>query len=140
METKGNVFASHKYPGKSTLRYELGMSILEGDLVWIQGPYPADKYTGIEIFNKVLRHFLDPWEQLEAEEGYAGHPDKIKCPQNVGNPAEKWAMQGRVREHHKILNGRLKKWGILSQVYHHHCIMRLGEVFRVCVVVTQLTI
>jgi len=48
-------------------------------------------------------------------------------------------MQGRVRAHHKTLNGRLKNWGILSQVYRHH-IMTHGDVFRACAVVTQLTI
>jgi hypothetical protein len=30
---KGNAFTSHKYAGKSALRYELGVSILGGDLV-----------------------------------------------------------------------------------------------------------
>jgi hypothetical protein len=84
--------------------------------VWIQGPYPAGKFTDIKIFNKVLHHFLDRGEQVEADEGYIGHPDKIKCPQNVVNPAEKWVMQGRVRAHQEMLNRRLKKWGILSQV------------------------
>ncbi len=48
-------------------------------------------------------------------------------------------MQGMVRARHETLNRRLKKWGILSQVYCHD-IMRHGEVFWVCVVVTQLTI
>jgi hypothetical protein len=75
-----------------------------GDLVWIQGPYPAGKFTDIKIFNKVLRHFLDLGEQGEADEGYVGHPIKIKCPQNVGNLAEKWAMQGRVMAHQEMLN------------------------------------
>ena len=42
---RGNAFVSHKYAGKSALRYELGVSILGGDLVWIQGPYPAGKFT-----------------------------------------------------------------------------------------------
>jgi hypothetical protein len=137
--TKGNAFASHKYAGKSALRYKLGVSILGGDLVWIQGPYPAGKYNDIKIFNKVLRHFFDSGERVEADKGYIGYPDKIKCPQNVGNPAEKWAMQGRVMARHETLNGRLKNWGILSQVYRHD-IMRHGEVFRACAVVTQLTI
>jgi hypothetical protein len=118
MATKGNAFMSHKYTGKSALCYELGVSILgREDLVWIQGPYPAGEYTDIKIFNKVLHHFLDPGEQVEANKGYVGHPDKIKCPHNVGNPVEKWVMRGRVRAHHKMLNGRLKNWGILSQVY-----------------------
>ena len=49
--TKGNAFASHKYAGKSALRYELGVDILAGNLVWIQGPCPASKYTDIKIFN-----------------------------------------------------------------------------------------
>jgi hypothetical protein len=34
--TKGNAFTSHKFTGKSALRYELGVRILGGDLVWIQ--------------------------------------------------------------------------------------------------------
>ncbi len=38
---KGNPFGSHKYVGKSALRYKLGVDILMGNLVWIQGPYPA---------------------------------------------------------------------------------------------------
>ena len=70
------------------------MDILAGNLVWIQGPYPAGKYTDIKIFNKVLRHFLEPGERVEADEGYRGHPDKIKCPGNDANPVENRAMQG----------------------------------------------
>ena len=38
---KGNTFASHKYAGKSTPWYELGVDIIPGNLVWIQGPYPV---------------------------------------------------------------------------------------------------
>jgi hypothetical protein len=137
--TRGNAFASHKYAGKSALRYELGVSILGGDLVWIQGPYPAGEYPDVKIFNKVLRHFLDPGERVEADEGYAGHADKVKCPANPCNPPENLAMQGRVRSRHETLNGRLKNWGILRQVYRHD-ILRHGDVFRACAVLTQLAI
>ncbi len=56
---KGNTLASHKYAGKSALRYELGVDIVAGNLVWIQGPYPAGKYTDIKNFDMVLRHFLE---------------------------------------------------------------------------------
>ncbi len=48
-------------------------------------------------------------------------------------------MQGRVRARHKMLNGCLTNWGILSQIYRHD-IMRHGNVFQACAVVTQLTI
>ncbi len=56
----------------------------------------------------MLRHFLDPGKRVEADKGYVRYPDKIKCPQNVGMPAEKWAMQGRVRARHEMLKGWLK--------------------------------
>ncbi len=48
-------------------------------------------------------------------------------------------MQGRVRARHETLNGRLKNWGILSQVFRHHIMMH-GDVFWACVVVTQPTV
>jgi hypothetical protein len=131
--TKGNAFTSHKFAGKSALRYELGVSILGGDLVWIQGPYPAGEYPDVKIFNN------EPGERVEADEGYTGHPDKVKCPANPGNPPENLAMQGRVRSRHETLNGQLSNWGILRQVYRHD-ILRHGDVFRACVVLTQLAI
>ena len=48
-------------------------------------------------------------------------------------------MQGRARARRETLNGRLKNWRILSQVFRHHIITH-GDVFRACAVVTQLTI
>jgi hypothetical protein len=139
MATKGNAFASHKYARKFTLRYKLGVSILGGDLVCIKGHTQWVSSLVLKYSSKVLHHVLDLGEQVEADEGYVGHPDKIKCPQNVGNPAEKRVMQGKVRAHHEMLNGQLKKWGILSQVYRHD-IMWHCKVFRACAVVTQHTI
>ena len=65
--------------------------------MWIQAPYPAGKYTDIKKIIKVLSNLLKPGEQVEGNEGYRGHPDNIKCPGNDVNPAEYWAVQGRVR-------------------------------------------
>jgi hypothetical protein len=111
------------------------VDILAGNLVWIQGPYPVDKYTIITIFNKVLRNFLEPGKRVEADKGYLGHADKIKCLGNNLNPAKNQAMQGRVRARHETLNGRLKTWRILSQVFHHNILLH-GNVFWACAVVT----
>ena len=80
---KGNAFASHKYAGKSSLRYELGVDIIASRLVWIQGPYPAGKWPDIKIFNAVLSHFLEPGERVEADGGYRGQVDEIKCPKTT---------------------------------------------------------
>jgi len=134
---QGNPFGSHKYNGKSALRYELGVDIMTGFLVWIQGPYPAGAWNDIKIFNHCLAHFLEPGERVEADNGYQGHPDKIKCPKNAYNPPENLGMQGRVRSRHETLNGRLKNWGILQQIFRHD-ISHHGDVFRACAVITQL--
>jgi hypothetical protein len=83
------------------LRYELGVDILAGNLVWIQGPCPAGKYNNIKIFNSVLRHYLEPGKRVEVDSGYVGHADKIKCPDNTFNPEENLAMQASVRFWHK---------------------------------------
>ena len=78
----GPTFASHKYAGKSAVRYELGVDIRAGLLVWINGPFPAGSYNDIKIFNQCLSHLLEPGERVEADEGYRGHFDKVKGPGN----------------------------------------------------------
>ncbi len=110
-----------------------------GNLVWIQGPYPAGAWPDIKIFTSCLAHFLEPGKCIEADDGYHGHVDKVKCPKNDVNPVENLEMQGHVRAHHETLNGRLKNWGILSQVFRHG-ILHHGDVFWACAVITQLTI
>jgi hypothetical protein len=76
---------------------------------------------------------------MEADNGYVGHTDKIKCPDNTCNPEENLVMQAPLRFQHQTLNGRLKNWGIFAQVYRHNIIAH-GTVFHACAVVTQLSI
>jgi hypothetical protein len=97
---KGNLFGSHKYAGKSALRYELGVDILVGNSVWVEGPYPAGAWNDIIFLNIVLSHCLEPGDK--------------DC-----SPAENLGMQGEVRSRHEMLNGHLKHWGILEKVYRH---------------------
>ncbi len=56
---KGPAFASHKYAGKSALRYKLGIAILAGNLVWVGGPYPAGKWNDLKIFLNELAFCLE---------------------------------------------------------------------------------
>jgi hypothetical protein len=137
--TRGNGFASHKYAGKSVLRYELGIDILAGNSVWVSGPYPAGKWNDINFFLNELAHCLEPGERVEADNGYVGHKDKNKCPNNDSNPEENLTMQARVRSRHETFNARLKFWGILRQVYRHD-ITQHGNVLNVCAVLTQLAV
>jgi hypothetical protein len=136
---KGNLFGSHKYMGKSDLRYKLRVDILAGNLVWVKGPYPAGARNDIKNFNNVLSHCLEPGEHVEANNGYVGHTDKIKCPNNDCNPVKNLGMQCMARSCHETLNRHLKNWGILENVYRHDITVH-EMVFYACAVITQLTI
>jgi hypothetical protein len=104
-----------------------------------QQTLPAGKWNDIIFFLNELAHCLEPGERVEADNGYVGHADKIKCPNNDCYPEEKLAMQARVRSWHETFNERLKFWGILRQVYRHD-ITQHGNVFYVCAVLTQLAV
>jgi hypothetical protein len=76
----------------------------------------------------VLSHCLEPDKHVEADNGYVGHADKIKCPNNNCNPVENLGMQGTTKSCHKMLNGHLKNWGILEKLYRHDITVH-GKVF-----------
>ena len=71
---------SHKFK-YSAVRYEVGLSILKGDIVWINGPFPAGLYPDINIFRENLKGALDEDERVVADDGYIGEaPGYVKCP------------------------------------------------------------
>jgi hypothetical protein len=92
-----------------------------------------------QIFLNELAHCLEPGKRVEADIGYVGHADKIKCPNNDCNPEENLAMQARGRSQHETFNACLKFWGILRQVYHHD-ITQHGNVIYVCAILAQLAV
>ena len=128
---KGNAFGSHKYTRKAVLRYELGIDM--------EGPYPAGAWPDIKkILNSLVCHLL-LGGCIVADNGYVGHPNKIKCPNNDCNPERNLGMQSVARSHHETFNGRLKNWGILERTYRIDIKMH-GLVFSACAVITQLCI
>lgn len=136
----GPQFASHKYKGKSALRYEVALDILKGELAWHHGPFPAGAWPDISIFRHALKYHIDENERVEADDGYIGEaPEKVKCPASFVNPAENEEMQQRVRNRQETVNKRFKQWGILNSVYRHD-ISTHGDVFRAISVITQVAI
>jgi hypothetical protein len=80
-----------------------------------------------------------PGKRVEANNGYVGHPDKVKCPNNDCNPAANLGMQSAVRSCHETFNGCLKNWGILKKTYRHNITVH-GTIFYTCAVITQLSV
>ena len=134
----GQMYYSHKFL-KSGYRYEVGLCIRTGDIVWINGPFECGKWPDISIFRDSLLSHLDPYERVEADDGYIGEaPRHIKCPKSFTNPELTVRMQARVRSRQETINRRFKQWGILKQEYRHD-LTKHGDVFRAIVVITQLT-
>ena len=135
----GRTFYSHTFK-RSALRYEIALSILTGDICWINGPYEAGSWPDIKIFRDSLMSHLEKGERVEADDGYIGeHPQHVKCPRGFCNEETTEYMQQRCRNRQETVNKRLKQFGCLKQRYRHD--LRLhGEVFRACAVLTQLAI
>ena len=62
---------SHKFKGPG-LRYEIGVALNTGDVVWINGPFRCGEWTDIKIFRDDLIKYLDENERVEADDGYSG--------------------------------------------------------------------
>ena len=66
---RGPPWYSHKFK-KSAVRYEVAVGIKTGDICWFSGPHMAGRMNDVEIFRKSLRTYLDPFECVEADDGY----------------------------------------------------------------------
>jgi len=77
---------SHKFNGPG-LRYELGVCIQTGDIVWIAGPFPAGDYPDVTIFELGMMDSLDEGETVEADGGYAGDLP-VRTPDDFGGITE----------------------------------------------------
>ena len=116
------------------------VSILTGDIVWINGPYPCGVWPDISIFRDALITELLPGERVEADDGYIGeHPGTVKCPKGAANKVSTLAMQQRARNRQETVNKRFKNWGCLKQVWRH-AIPLHGQAFTVITIITQLAI
>jgi DDE superfamily endonuclease len=129
-----NKWYSHKFGGPA-LRYELGVAISTGDIVWFNGPFPAGRFNDLRIFRHSLKGYLDPGEKVVADRGYLGDP-QIYTPDYPRNSAHKLTMR-RARARHESVNRNLKKWKSLKHVFRHSR-NKHGIVFQSVVVLTQI--
>ena len=60
------IWYSHKFNGPG-LRYEIGVCIISGDIVWVNRPFPCGMFSDYMIFKMGIRHYLKDNERLETE-------------------------------------------------------------------------
>ena len=139
VEEHGRQWYSHKFKA-SGVRYEIAVSIKNGDIVWLKGPLPCGEWPDINIFRDALIHYLDENERVEADNGYQGEaPTHVKCPNMFTRKEENLAMQQRVRNRHETVNKRFKQWGCIKERFRHGT-EKHSACFRAVAVLTQLAI
>jgi hypothetical protein len=78
---------SHKFNGAG-VRYELGVCIQTGNIVWVAGPFLPGDYPNVTIFQLGMMPRLGEGETVEADSSYAGDIP-VHTPEDYGGSIEK---------------------------------------------------
>lgn len=124
---------------KSGLRYEVCISILSNNIVWISGPHLPGVKNDLQIFRQGLMHQLAPSERVEADMIYkAEAPLYVKVPDYPTPPGQEF-MRNRVKKRMETINRRLKVFGSLTKTFTHS-IEKHSMCFRTSAIVLQLAL
>lgn len=126
-------FYSHKFK-HAALRYEVAVCIQTGDIVWVNGPFPAGKWPDINIYRRNLKAMLLPGEMVEADSGYKDptcrHADVVVSKKDA-------RAKQRARSRHETVNADLKTFGCLNQQWRH-ALDKHALAFCSCAFITQM--
>ena len=123
---------SHKFKSAG-VRYEFGVSVKKGELVWVNGPFPAGSFPDLKIFRLGMKRFLLPGEHVIADGGYMD-PVCSATLMDSATPEVKF-----VRARHEAANKRIKQFNVVSHRFRHRLSLH-GYCFHACAIITQLLI
>ena len=127
-------FYSHKFKGPG-LRYEVGICIKTGYLVWFHGPFPCGKFADLTIYNLKLKHSLLRGERVIADQGYKGEPT-VCTKLDAKNESHRKSM-ALCRARHETINRRFKQFKCLQQTWRHNRTKHV-HAFTAVVTLTQI--
>lgn len=131
------IWFSFKFHGAG-LRYEVGICIQTGWIVWVKGPYPCGAFPDRNIAQNGVNLELDPGEMYVADRGYRDNARGCaETPQGI-NDFDQY-MKATARARHEVVNSRIKLFTILKQKFRHHR-RKHGMCFKAAANLTQLKI
>lgn len=119
---------SHKFNGPG-VRYEIGISIVKGDIVWASGGFPAGEWSDLKMA-KDLYVKIAYKERTLTDKGY-----RMK---NVFKIAST-DFEKKLLARHETLNGRLKEFAILGNRFRND-LKKHPMVFHAIVNAVQVSI
>ena len=90
------------------MRYEVGISIEEGNIVWAHGPFECGTFSDLRIYRSRLKHDLLEGEMIVADQAY---PDETYSGSQTTNGTANFAF---VRARHEATNKRFKQFNVLG--------------------------
>jgi hypothetical protein len=115
--SKNKEYYSHKF-NSSAVDYELGISVFDHRLVWMNGPFKAGK-PDINVFrDKGLKERIPAGKRIIGDNGYRNEYAIISTP-NSHDPADLRKFKSRARARHESFNARIKNFKCLSESFRH---------------------
>jgi hypothetical protein len=127
---------SHKFKGPG-VRYEIGLCIQTGWIVWVHGPFMCGRFPDLRIAREKIIHKLKIGEKILADGGYRDGRVHMETPTGLNNPDQRMKKLARAR--HETVNLRLKIFGILCKPFRHN-LSNHASVFHSIAVITQIAI
>lgn len=115
------IWFSHKFK-HAALRYEIAISIFSGEIVWVNGPFPAGPFKDDTIAGLPdgLEAHMMPYETYLADKGYRN------CLRSIVAP-----FTGKLRARHETVNGMFKEFGALRNMFRHKLIKHSKVAFAI---------
>jgi len=131
-------YYSHKY-ASSGYNYELGVSLCESRLIWMNGPFPAGA-NDISVFGtKGLANKLRSLGKVAIADG-AYHAieyfDVLSTPNPTNDSELVRKFKSRAQRRHESFNSIIKNFECL-QVQFRHGMKRFASCFEACCVIAQ---
>lgn len=104
---------SHKLNGPG-VRYEVAVSTGGGDIVWVSGPYACGRNPDVKIYREQLKSRIQPREKVIGDNGYMD--PTILLQRDAGDFSN---FHTAARARHETVNGRLKRFRVLTVPYRH---------------------
>ncbi|KDO22032.1 hypothetical protein SPRG_12241 [Saprolegnia parasitica CBS 223.65] len=126
---------SHKFHGPG-VRYEVGLCIATGDIVWAFGGVPCGEWPDLTLARHAFVHMLDRGEKALADKGYRD-PVYFRYPDDGGLQTNR--RQKKIMARHETVNRRLKQFRVLQSRFRH-ALEKHPICFHAVVNITQLDI